>query len=181
MPFKSQLINWLKRDQFRIDALMVASTLQLNDWCLAAGFVRNLVWDKRHGFDVVNPLNDLDLIYFDPDNLDEQKDKDLEIQLKTLRNYPWSVKNQARMHIRNGHNPYKSTQDAMSYWPEVETAVGVRFDNNSDLELVVPFGLGALFTNTITLNSKFSNSDEFYNRIEGKGWLTKWPNLVVVR
>ncbi len=181
MLFKSQLINWLQRDPLCPDALTVASTLQLNDWCLAAGFVRNLAWDKIHGFDMATPLNDLDLIYFDPNNLDEQKDKDLEVQLMTLSDYPWSVKNQARMHIRNGHAPYKSTQDAMSHWPEVETAVGVRFDNNNNLELVTPFGVEGLFTNTITLNSKFSNPDEFYNRIEEKGWLTKWPNLVVVR
>nr|WP_255524604.1 nucleotidyltransferase family protein [Alicyclobacillus sp. SO9] len=26
---------------------------------------------------------------------------------------PWSVKNQARMHIKNGHNPYTSTADGL--------------------------------------------------------------------
>jgi len=181
MPFKSQLINWLQQDQFRLDALTVASSLQLNDWCLAAGFIRNLVWDQSHGFDVATSLNDLDLIYFDSDNLDEKKDKELEVQLKTLRDYPWSVKNQARMHLRNHHQPYQSTSDAMSYWPEIETAVGVYLDKGNQLELVAPFGVEALFSNTISLNSKFSKPDEFNNRINNKDWLTKWPNLVVVR
>lgn len=31
------------------------------------------------------------------------------------------VKNQARMHLRNGDRPYQSATDAMRYWPETAT------------------------------------------------------------
>ncbi|MFB5191381.1 nucleotidyltransferase family protein [Alicyclobacillus fastidiosus] len=32
---------------------------------------------------------------------------------------PWSVKNQARMHIKDGHVPYNSTADGLSNLPMV--------------------------------------------------------------
>lgn len=70
--------------------------------------------------------------------------------------FPWSVKNQARMHLRSGRQPYTSTDDTISYWVEVEveTAMGARLNASGDIELVAPLGLGALFTRTITLNPK---------------------------
>tara|TARA_R110001583_G_scaffold168044_1_gene320863 strand:+ start:628 stop:1014 length:387 start_codon:yes stop_codon:yes gene_type:complete len=113
-----------------MEALELASRLGLNDWCLAAGFVRNLIWDKLHSKEILTPLNDIDLIYFDSDIIDENTDLEYELRLKSLSSFPWSVKNQARMHIRNNDRPYVSTSDSMSYWVEVETAVGATFVKN---------------------------------------------------
>jgi len=44
---ESQIKDWIQGDAERMRALQIASTLQLNDWCIAAGFVRNLVWETR--------------------------------------------------------------------------------------------------------------------------------------
>jgi len=163
-----------------MEALVLASTLNLSDWCLAAGFVRNLIWDKLHSKEVLTPLNDIDLIYFNSELIEEKEDLEHEVRLKSLSDFPWSVKNQARMHIRNNDQPYKSTSDAMSYWVEVETAVGAVYTKERGVTLVTPFGLNANFNNTITLNSKRPKPKDFVKRVSEKEWSTIWPNLAMI-
>jgi len=145
----------------------------------AAGFVRNLVWDKTHEKNSPTPLNDIDLVYFNANDCNEETDRDYESYLKSISDYPWSVKNQVRMHMRNMDAPYSSTADAMSYWVEVETAIGVRLSKGHDLEFVAPFGLKSLFNNTVTINSKRRKPKDFDERVNGKKWLEHWPNLKV--
>lgn len=175
--FESQLKKWLWADPFRRDALTAAAKLALPDWYIAAGFVRNLVWDKCHGFEVATPLSDIDLVYFDATTTDESRDTMLEAQLKDFFPYNWSVKNQARMHLRNGDMPYRSSVDAMSFWPEEETAIGVRLTNSGELELVAPFGVEMLWNYSITLNRKRPKPLDFKKRVDEKKWLTTWPKL----
>ncbi len=40
------------------------------------------------------------------------------------------------MHERNNDNPYGSTSDAMTYWVEVETAVGANLSAQGDIEII---------------------------------------------
>lgn len=176
MDYQEQIIYWLGQDDMRMEALERASSLKLNDWCLAAGFVRNMVWDKLHDYEVPTPLNDIDLIYFDPE--DATDEKEYEQRLKSLSILPWSVKNQTKMHIRNGDHPYSSTADAMSYWVEVETAVGVKLESGK-IELVAPFGLEALMSKTISINKKRVKKDAFRERMTRKKWLEIWPDLKI--
>ncbi len=174
------IIEWIRADSDRMTALATVRDLDLPDWCIAAGFVRNLVWDRLHGFKTPTPLNDLDVLYFDNADTNESKDRALEACLKDLSDRPWSVKNQARMHRRNQDNPYASSADAMSYWVEVETAIGVRLNADDRLELIAPFGVQSLLAGEITLNSKRPKPSVFNDRIKRKNWLTFWPKLRVV-
>lgn len=179
MHYEAQLDRWISEDHHRSRLIEYASSLELNDWCLAAGFVRNLVWDKLHDHHPATPFNDIDLIYFNDNDCSEETDRKLQGDLKCIANYPWSVKNQARMHARNGDAPYVCTADAMSYWVEIETAVGVRLNKAQDLEFVAPFGLAALFNNTITINSKRRKPEAFAERVNNKKWLQRWPKLKI--
>ena len=174
-----QLLNLIAQDRHRMALLAAAKSLELKDWCIAAGFVRNLVWDYLHGYKVATAINDVDVVYFDPDYQSAEWDRELEARLNDRVKCRWSVKNQARMHLRNHDREYRSTADAMSYWPEVETAIGVTLLANGELALVAPFGTKALFDLTVTLNPKRPKPAEFRRRIEQKGWLTQWPQLVV--
>jgi len=124
MDHEAKIKHWIESDPLRMQLLSDAASLGLRDWCLAAGFVRNLVWDKTHSYSSLTVLNDIDLIYFDAEDTSEDRDREIEKKLSDCSAFPWSVKNQARMHKRNHDNPYTSTADAMSYWVEVETAVG---------------------------------------------------------
>ncbi|MEM7563527.1 MAG: nucleotidyltransferase family protein [Pseudomonadota bacterium] len=177
---EERIVCWIEADDLRMAALRAAASLGLNDWCIAAGFVRNLVWDQLHGISAYTPLNDIDLIYFDPADTNETRDKALESELEQLISMPWSVKNQARMHIRNRDAPYCSTTDAMSFWVEVETAVGARLSSRGEVEIVSAFGVQSLFTKSITINSKRRKESDFLARIESKRWLDHWPELEIV-
>jgi hypothetical protein len=168
----------LQADSYRMQALHRAAELDLPDWCLAAGFVRNLVWDYLHQKTAPTPLNDLDLIYFNSEARSESVDREIEALLKSSSNHPWSVKNQARMHLRNNDQPYTCTTDAMSYWVEVETAVGARLDKDGNIKLIAPFGFASLMAGEITLNPKRPKPDAFTERVTTKKWLTLWPKLV---
>ncbi|WP_028672469.1 nucleotidyltransferase family protein [Saccharospirillum impatiens] len=179
MKRETLIAQWITADPMRMEALTLASTLGLKDWCLAAGFVRNLVWDKTHGFSNATTLNDIDLIYFDAEDVSESREKALERHLYAMAALPWSVKNQARMHHRNSDSPYTSTADAMSYWVEVETAVGARIDTEGHITIVAPLGIDRLFDYTITPNVKRLKPNAFKQRMHDKNWLKTWPKLAV--
>jgi len=169
------ICTWIRQDPWRWQVLLCAEKLNLPDWCLAAGFVRNLVWDKLHNYAHSTPLTDIDLIYFNPRDLNENTEREYVSRLCAMMEAPWSVKNQARMHLRNDHEPYQSTEDAMTYWVEVETAIGVRRVNR-ELQLLAPLGIESLARGELTLNPR-SRAENFYQRINQKQWLTKWPQL----
>ena len=162
-------------------ALRAARELQLPQWCLAAGFVRNLVWDRLHGHATTTPLSDVDLIYFDPHDTSSERDRCLETQLTRIcPEQSWSVKNQARMHLRNDDPPYTSTRDAMGYWVEIETAVGARLEEDASVAIVHTFPLDSLFTLHVTPNASRLKPEVFLQRLIQKRWLERWPLLKVM-
>ncbi|HJV82224.1 nucleotidyltransferase family protein [Noviherbaspirillum sp.] len=174
------LREWIASDPLRMRALRIARDLALPDWCIAAGFVRNLAWDKLHRFEIPTPLTDIDLIYFDPERASKEHEREIEARLAAIdTELPWSVRNQARMHTRNGDQPYKSTMDAMRYWVELETAIGARLDADGRIEIISPFGLDSLFAKKITPNQKHYKPAEFSRRLSKKNWLWIWPELKV--
>ena len=180
MTLEEKIKNWIENDPNRMDALTLASTLDLNDWCIGAGFVRNLVWDKLHDYQSPTPLTDIDLIYFDRSDCSVQKDLALQNQLSMFSGQPWSVKNQARMHVGNTDKPYLSCNHAMSYWPEIETAVGVLINDNGTIEIKSPFGIEKLFQYSITPNPNKGDLEVFNTRVRQKKWLQTWPKLTLM-
>lgn len=180
MTLRPSIAAWLRADPVRHSALEQAASLALPDWCVAAGFVRNLVWDKLHGYSRATPLADVDLIYFDPTDASASRDALLQEALNAESALNWSVKNQARMHHRNGDAPYTSTEDAMRHWVEIETAVGARLSRAREIEVLAPFGLGALAALTVTLNPARPKPADFAARLTQKKWLETWPELRVV-
>lgn len=97
------LQRWIRADAQRLLALRCLASLGLKDAWLAAGFVRNLAWDRLHGYRRPTPLNDIDLIHFDPEQPDADADARIQAHLRQQAGHlHGSVKNQARMHLRNG-------------------------------------------------------------------------------
>ncbi len=167
--------------------LEAVAALELPQGCIAAGYFRNFVWDVLHGHEVRTPLHDVDVLYYDPDCLEEEAEKEFDARLREInprRN--WSVKNQARMHLKNGEPPYGSVEDAMRHWPETATAVGARLKGGADgtdfaeLEIVAPFGLEDLLGLRVRQSPYFRDRHIFLNRISEKEWLQNWPRLEVI-
>ncbi|GJM73497.1 nitrate reductase [Paenibacillus macerans] len=150
--------------------------------CIAAGYVRNFAWDVLHGYTSRTPLHDVDVLYYDPECLDEAAEKGYEAALRARNPHRnWSVKNQARMHLRNGEKaPYRSVEDAMRHWPETATAVGVRLHPADDIELLAPWGLDDLLTLKVRQSPYFRDSAVFRQRVAAKEWLRLWPRLQLI-
>lgn len=172
------IVKLVQQDKQRFKALECVRQLNLPDCYIAAGFVRNMVWDHNHS--KLTPLNDVDVIYYDKNELSEALCFEYERRLQSmLPAFTWQVRNQARMHERNGDEQYSSSVDAMSYWPEKETAVALRVNGHDEIECTSAFGFDSLFENTITYNPK-RNKEVFEQRVLSKEWFLTWPKLVVV-
>jgi hypothetical protein len=178
----AELRTLVARDRQRMRVLGVVRDLGLPDCWVAAGFVRNCVWDHLHGR-AASPLpRDIDVIWFDPAGCTPARDAGLEAALRgrdgTLA---WSVKNQARMHERNGDAPYRSATDAMRYWPETATAVGVRLDAQDGIEVAAPFGLDDLFGLIVRPAGRFvvDKHAMYRERVLSKQWEQTWPGLQI--
>lgn len=168
----------IRADTFRMGVLKNVRKLSLPDYWVAGGFIRNMVWDYLHGYSD-SPLNDVDVVFYDPEDTERLIETRAEQRLKIIDpSVTWEVANQAFMHHLHGDGKYLSSQHAMLFWPEKETAVGVKLDAHDNLEIAAPFGLGALLAGSITHNPN-SNIDTFKHRVHSKGWLTKWPRLKV--
>lgn len=162
--------------------MLLVRSLQLPSCWIGAGFIRNAVWDHLHGYPSSGPSADVDVIWFDPRRVDPSVDKDLEERLRSAApSIEWSVKNQARMHMRNGDRPYTSAVEAMRHWPETATAVAVRATQENALKIAAPFGLDDLFALILRPTPSFIGEKQyqFLDRIQTKGWLRKWPRLRV--
>lgn len=175
-----KIIQLIAQDKLRLDALESVRQLDLPQCYLAAGFVRNMVWDCLHQKTITTPLNDVDVIYFDPGETDADKYLEYELRLSQLiPRLKWQVRNQANMHSRNGDSPYQSSFDAMTYWPEKETAVAIRKLSSGSFECIAAFGFDSLFDLQITHNPA-RQRNIFESRIKAKGWLVQWPGLTIV-
>jgi hypothetical protein len=123
-------------------------------------------------------LGDVDVIWFDRARAGGPVDRELERQL--LAADPavrWSVKNQARMHGRNGDAPYQDAADAMRHWPETATAIAIRRTADGQLEIAAPFGLEDLFGCRLRAAGAFAGAKAaiFEERCAAKNWLTRYP------
>ncbi|WP_334189543.1 nucleotidyltransferase family protein [Noviherbaspirillum sp.] len=169
----------IRADMWRMDCLELVRDVGLPDWMIVAGFVRNLIWDHLHGRDVYTLLNDVDVAFFDPADLSADTEQRIESHLKAVRPaVRWQVRNQARMHLRNGHRPYRSSADAISYYPELPTCIGVRLTGNDAVEVIAPHGMEHCWTGTIRPNSRTGYPISVVReRVTNKRWLEIWPAL----
>src|SRR6187397_667376 len=101
--------------------LETVRSLGLPDWYLAAGAIRNTVWDALHGSTSSKPQSDLDVVYFDRMNLACDAEGTLRA---AMPEYAWEVTNQASVHhwqsCATGRDipAYDSIAASMASWPE---------------------------------------------------------------
>ena len=181
MNFEIELTNLIKSDYLLMSVLKTVQSLQLNDCWVAAGVIRNKVWDYLHNIET--EINDIDVIYFDEFDTSIHTEKALESKLQEIMpNQPWSVKNQARMHIKNKISPYVSSFDGVAHFPETPTAIAVRLNNNK-IEILAPYGLNDLFEGLVRPTPPFNQDAKLYtiylDRIQNKKWDSIWNKLII--
>ncbi|MEH6937835.1 nucleotidyltransferase family protein [Bacillus sp. JJ664] len=178
---EDDIMKLIKDDVWMMDILKTAKALQLPEWWICAGFVRSKIWDNLHGYEKRTRLEDIDVIYFDPTNLDESIEKKYEEILKDLKmDIPWSVKNEARMHLKNNIQPYQSCVDAISKFPETATALGVKLNERDEIILTAPCGIDDAINGIIKPSPNSIEAIEiFEGRLLQKNWKQKWPLLQI--
>lgn len=136
-----------------------------------------------HGFKERTPISDIDVIYYDDGNTDELEEKKLEMRFRNiLPDIPWSVKNEARMHVVNSIPPYSSSIDAISKFPETATSLGVKLDEKEDILLAAPWGINDVVNLEVKPTPYFKELKElakvYEERITKKNWKAIWQNFL---
>lgn len=178
--YEHKLIEILQADDEIISMLEAVQKLNLTDSWIAAGVIRNKVWDLLHGIKTL--FNDVDIIYYDQTNLSLENEKKYESELrKILPDKPWSVKNQARMHLKSGFNAFDSSYDGVAHFPETPTAIAVRMIHDG-IEVMAPYGLTDLFELKVKPTMYYKKDSEHYrvylNRIKQKNWQSIWKKYL---
>lgn len=181
---EQDVIHLIENDEWMMDILQMAKSLELPDWWICAGFVRSKIWDTLHDYEIRTATPDIDVIYFDQLHTDEVYEQSLEKALVNMdASIPWSVKNQARMHVVNTMPPYSSSVDAISRFPETATALGVTLDELNNVILTAPCGIEDVLSLQVRPTAHFLETKErinmYKNRVIKKNWQSKWPNITI--
>lgn len=155
-----------------------------NAW-LAAGAVAQTVWNVAHRFPPEANIRDIDLIYFDADDLSTESEARHEARIRGLfadLGVAADVKNEARVHLwypaKFGYSiaPYGSAEEAIATFPTTSTAVGVR-PHGSRLDVCAPFGLDDLLGLVVRPNKAQITRAIYEAKIAR--WRLCWPKLKI--
>lgn len=178
------VINLVKTDEWMLKILEAVKSLELPDWWIWSWFIRNKVWDYLHWYKqkTLIETSDIDVVYYDIENLDEQIEKKFEEKLNQLVPWEnWSVKNQARMHFMNNLPQYKSSLDAMANWPETVTSIWIKIDENNNIIFETAHWIDDLINLEIRPTPIFKSKPEmlekYKKRVTDKNWNKYWPKL----
>ena len=182
MMTDQEILERLSQDQDIRAILEMIRSLELKDSWLAAGSIRNFIWNILSGKSGFDAETDVDVIFFDP-TVSYEKTLQLEMELrKAFPAYSWELKNQVYMHIHSPNTqPYTGSKDAMSKYPECCTAIGLRLLENDKLELFAPYGLADIRAFQVRPTPHFladaARKKLYMQRIRKKNWQAKWPQL----
>jgi hypothetical protein len=155
----------------------------LPDSWLVAGAIAQTIWNLRCEQPAEFGLKDVDLIYFDEEDLSFEAEASRERRLRDLFQHlpiKLDVKNEARVHLwyedRFGYaiKPYLSSADAIATFPTTATAVGVRRIRGK-LECCAPLGLDDLFSLVVRPNKRQITRAIYEAKVDR--WRSIWPRL----
>ena len=171
-----------------MDALRAVRSVAPPEACIGSGAIRNAVWDALHSYSTPSFLTDVDVPYFDPDDLSEASEQRYEKRLKALGpELTWDVKNQAAVHLWFhkvfGHEvePLRSMRDAIATWPETALAVTVGLRPDDSITIAAPLGLDDLLSMVVRRNPRRVSVETYRKRIAEKAYSKRWPRVRIVR
>lgn len=184
---EQELQRILQSNAGLMSILRAARRVNLPDWYVGAGLIRNTVWDFRHGYAGKPSARDVDVAFFDPHDLSAARETNAAQELgRLLPEVNWEPINQARVHLWYATDfgqevePLRSTEEAISTWPETATCVGVRLLIDDTLQIYAPYGLDDLMNMVLRRNPKRVTVEQFRQRAREKRVREKWPRVSVV-
>ncbi|TPW31159.1 nucleotidyltransferase family protein [Martelella alba] len=154
---------------------------------LVAGALAQTLWNRMFGFEAGHGIADIDIVYFDPDDLSERGEARHAARIReAFAGIPaWiDVKNEARVHLwyasRFGYEiaPYQSVSDAIATFPTTATTVALRPADGGGFEHEAPFGLGDLVSGIVRPNKTQVSRTVYEHKSER--WQALWPELKVM-
>lgn len=173
-------------DATLMSLLRAVRSVALPDAYVAAGAVRDRVWDRLHDLTPLPP-RDVDVVYFDATEDDALRDRAVSALELAHPELTWDVVNQASVHrwYRGADGgpvpPLRSTAEGIATWPETVTCLGVRLVHDDTIEVCAPHGLGDLFALRWRWHPARASLATFEQRLAKKGVTTRWPNAAIVR
>jgi hypothetical protein len=185
--YQKELFTILYANSWFMKILSTVRECTLPDWFIGAGIVRNIVWDYLHKYTSPTPIDDVDVIFYDPIDLSRKRDREVQSVLKNkLPGIPWEATNQAAVHTWFAEvfgykvEPLLSSEDAIGTWPETCTSIGIKLLNDNELFIVAPFGLDDLFNMILRRNPRRVSLQQYRDRIIKKRIHEKWPMVSII-
>lgn len=187
MKYEEDLIQIVREQNWLMELLKATRELDLPDCYIAAGAIRNTVWNHLHGFPTQTNQHDVDVAYFDSsDILGENAESYQQALISRVPNVCWEVVNQAGAHLMGCNTEFarraaKSSGEAMAYWSETPTGVGVRLERDDSFTVAAPHGLDDLMNLVVRPVPKPYQSRQLYERrVREKRWQIIWPRLIIL-
>ena len=182
--YAKKITRIIRENQWLMQILNTVQKVGLPDWYVAAGAVRSVIWDYFHGFEKPTPVNDVDVIFYDPYDLSHETEKRIEQELQLqMEDTKWDVKNQAAIHLwyRDvfGYTipPRTSSIDAIATWSP--SSIGARL-SNGEIEIAAPNGLDDLCELKFRGNPAYIPNDLFMARVKKRRIQEKWPLVQII-
>ena len=84
VDYEAQLIELVRSEERVMGLLRAVRSLGLDQWCIAAGTIRNLVWDHLHSLPEPTLPSDIDVLVFDVERTSPGYEQELEAQLQVV-------------------------------------------------------------------------------------------------
>lgn len=177
----NRLSEILLADDWFVSVLEAVRSVLGDSAYVTAGAIRDVVWDRLSGFAEHDSDDDVDIVYFDPSDVSQERDKRYELELASvLPNEKWEVTNQAGVHnwyhLRFGERipPYTSLGHAISTYPEFAVCIAVRLSAKGELAVIAPHGLDDLFNMKVRRVPAQVTEREFRSRLARKNNYRRW-------
>ena len=185
--YENRLKELIEAHEWFLSVLRAVRSCDPPDWLVGGGVLRNLVWDALHGYEHPTALRDVDVAYFDSNDLRPERDVEIDRGLYLQNPHvPWQAKNQAAVHLWYERvfgfpvEPLASSEDGVGTWPETATSVAVRLLANDELLIVAPCGLADLFDMICRRNPRRVTPEIFRKRLLDKQIKETWPRVRVI-
>lgn len=176
----------IKAEPTLMRVLATTRELALPDAWLVSGAIYNCVWNSLTGRPALHGVNDIDIIYFDPDLSWDAEDRVIKAVEQALVDLPVPVqpRNQARVHLWFEQKfgfpfaPLASSRESLLRYASKTHAVAARLEADGGLTIDAPFGLEDMFAFRVTPNPAADN--RLTHEKKGARIRSMWPEVTVV-
>lgn len=176
----------VRADPTLMRVLATIRALGTPDAWLASGAIYNCVWNSLTGRPSLHGVNDIDIIYFDPDLSWEAEDRVIKAMEQALQGLavPVQPRNQARVHLWFEEKfgfpfaPLSHASESLLRYASKTHAVAVSLAADDTMLIAAPFGLEDMFAFRVTPNPATDN--RLTHARKGARISATWPEVSVV-